>query len=46
VFLTAVNLSSGMNFILHEIQRVMINNGNDSTAILAAIRKHVPTTLT
>ena len=44
IFLEPVQLASGMNFILHAVQRVMMTHGNDSAEIVSAIRTHMPMT--
>ena len=43
IFLEQAELSGGMNFILHTIQRIIIADENDCAAIIAAIRMHAPT---
>jgi hypothetical protein len=42
VFLEPTELSGGMNFILHAIQRVMLTDSTNLAAILSAIRAHAP----
>jgi hypothetical protein len=42
VFLQPVELSGGMNFILHAIQSVMLSGGDDYSKIVSAIRTHAP----
>jgi hypothetical protein len=44
IFLESVELSGGLNFILHATQRVMMIQRNDSAEILSAIRSHMPMT--
>jgi hypothetical protein len=45
VFQQPVELKGAINFILHSIQRIMISCPDDYEAIIAAIRKHAPTTV-
>ena len=42
VFLEPAQLTGGMNFILHALQRVMLAGNNDLGAVAAAIRAHTP----
>jgi TIR domain len=42
VFLEPADLSGGMNFILHALQRVMLAGTDDLAAIASAIRAHAP----
>jgi hypothetical protein len=42
IFLETVELSGGMNFILHATQRVMQLERSDSAEIVSAIRAHMP----
>jgi hypothetical protein len=44
IFLESVELSGGLNFILHATQRVMMIQKNDSAEIISAIRSHMPMT--
>jgi hypothetical protein len=44
IFLESVELPSGMNFILHAAQRVMMIDGGDFAEIALAIRTHMPMT--
>src|SRR5260370_20081731 len=42
IYLESVELSGGMNFILHATQRVMMIRRNNSADIVAAIKTHMP----
>jgi hypothetical protein len=44
VFLESVELSGGMNLILHSTQRVMMVQKNDSAEIVSAMKAHMPMT--
>jgi hypothetical protein len=45
VFLEPAELSGGLNFILHALQRVMLAGKDDLAAIVSAIRAHAPSSL-
>ena len=44
IYLKSVELSGGMNVILHATQRVMMIQKRDSTDIESAIKAHMPMT--